>query len=247
MYRYNQDTRQKFSFPAGVTPLAIAADGLGNVYFTAASAGVGSLYQLPGAASASSVVFPVQISNTVGPNPVRLMPDFKSTTVLGNIWVSSGSTYVSQVAVGTGPGSMNGFVTTPIPAFSSGSSYGLAVDQDNAVVTSTVDTNAVNTLVYNGSTWVTLGSGWPYTASTAGITNPTGISLFGANPLSPASADQKSSANLNLNKASIVDQAGNLWVAGSGNNFVTEILGNGVPIYQPYAVGLANGRFQHIP
>ena len=49
-----------------------------------------------------------------------------------------------------------------------------------------------------------------------------------------------------------VDQSGNVWVAGDGtstnpSNFVTEIVGGGVPIYQPYAVGLTNGRFQAIP
>jgi hypothetical protein len=267
MYRYNQNTKQTFSFPAGVTPIAITADGLGNVYFTAATAGVGSLYQLPGAANASSVVFPLQISNTLGPNPARAMPDHTANSALGNIWVSSGSTYVSQVTPGTGPGNLNGFVTTSVSAFSAGSSYGIAVDQFNVVSTSTSDTNAANALTFNGTSWVSLGGGWPYTATTAGISSPTGLSvdgrgntilpngnssfselsLFGANPLSPATGFQKSSTVLNGNKASVVDQAGNIWVAGSGNNFVTEILGAAVPIYQPYAVGLANGRFQQLP
>jgi hypothetical protein len=270
MYRYNQDTRQTFSFPtAGVTPLAITADGLGNIYFTAASAGVGSLYQLAGAAAATSVVFPQQISNTLGPNPVRAMPDFKSTTALGNIWVSSGSTIISQVAPSTNasdPTFMNGFVTTPIPAGVTGSTYGLAVDQFNVVVTSTSDTNEVNAIA--ASTGASLNGGWPYSLTTAGIASATGISvdgrgnvifpnsgnpsfselsLFGANPLSPATGFQKSSASLNNSKASIVDQAGNLWIVGSGNNFVTEIIGNAVPTFQPYAAGLAVGRFQQLP
>jgi hypothetical protein len=50
----------------------------------------------------------------------------------------------------------------------------------------------------------------------------------------------------------IVDQSGNVWIAGDGtlanpSNFVTEIVGGGVPVYQPYSVGLANGRFQAMP
>ena len=44
-----------------------------------------------------------------------------------------------------------------------------------------------------------------------------------------------------------VDQAGNVWIAGSGNTFITEIVGGAVPIYQPYAVGIAVNRFQSIP
>jgi hypothetical protein len=268
MYRYNQNTHVTLAFPVAVSPLAITADGLGNVYFTAVAGTTGSLYQLPAAATAGAAVAPVQISNTVGPNPIRMMPDYKSTTVLGNIWVSSGSTFISQVTAGTGTGSLNGFITTPITAFASGSSYGVAVDAFNAIVTSAIDTGAVNTLVFNGSSYSTAG-GWPFTASsTAGISSPTGISLdgrgstwipnnanpsfselslFGANPLSPSTGFQKASTILNAGRVSAVDQAGNIWIAGDGNTFITEIVGAAAPIYQPYAVGLANGRFQQIP
>src|SRR5437868_1758932 len=35
MYRYNPLTKATLAFPVGVTPLAISADGAGNVYFTA--------------------------------------------------------------------------------------------------------------------------------------------------------------------------------------------------------------------
>jgi hypothetical protein len=269
MYRYNQNTQVTVPFPVAVSPLAITADGLGNVYFTAVADGAGSLYQLPLAATAGAAVTPVQISNTVGPNPTRMMPDYKSTTVLGNIWVSSGSNYISQVTAGTGTGSVNGFITFQIAAFDSGSSYGVAVDAFNAIVTSEIDAGTVNvnTLVFNGSSYSTAG-GWPFTANTAGISSPTGISvdgrgttwlpnnaspsiselsLFGANPLSPSTGFQKASTFLNAGRASAVDQAGNIWIAGDGNTFLTEIVGAAVPIYQPYAVGLANGRFQQIP
>ena len=73
------------------------------------------------------------------------------------------------------------------------------------------------------------------------------VSFFGTLPLSPSTGFLKDATYLNSNKAIAVDQAGNVWIAGSGNNFVTEIVGAGVPLYAPYAVGLANGRFQQIP
>lgn len=52
--------------------------------------------------------------------------------------------------------------------------------------------------------------------------------------------------------AIIIDMSGNVWVAGNGlagspSNSVTEIVGAAVPIYQPYSVGLSNGRFQRLP
>jgi hypothetical protein len=268
MYRYNGNTQASLAFPVGVAPLGITADGLGNVYFTAVTSGVGSLYQLPGAAGASTAVAPVQISNTVGPNPVRLMPDFNTTSTLGNIWVSSGSTYVSQVAAGTGPGSLNGFITTAIPSGLAGSTYGLSVSFGNGVITSTIDTSSISVLVFHDNAWVTA-SGWPFTGTPpAGISSPTAISVdgrmsiwipnnstsalselsfHGPDPLSPSTGYQKTSTFLNSGRASMVDQAGNIWVAGDGNNFITEIVGGAVPIFQPYAVGLSNGRFQTIP
>ena len=99
LYRYNNGAT--LAFPTTVSPIGVTADGLGNVYFTAVSGGVGSLYRIPGAASAASAVAPVQISNAVGANPVRLMPDLQRTagvTVQGNIFVSTGTTSVAEVS-----------------------------------------------------------------------------------------------------------------------------------------------------
>jgi hypothetical protein len=45
----------------------------------------------------------------------------------------------------------------------------------------------------------------------------------------------------------VIDQAGNVWVAGDGASFITEIVGAAVPLYQPYSMGLTNGRYQAIP
>jgi hypothetical protein len=264
MYRYNPNNHAVLAFPVGVAPLAITADGVGNVYFTSFASSVGSLYQLPGAATASAAVSAVQISNQVGPNPMRLMPDFKGNATLGDIWVSTGGPAVAQVTTGSGPGSLNGFVTNMYPT--SGNSYGLAVSHGSFIFVGAGDTGAITRLDPGAGTWAT-GSGWPFTSG-AGISGPTGltidgagntwipnsgsdslseISFFGPTALSPSTGYLTASNVLNSSLASAVDQAGNVWVVGTGNHFVTEFIGSAVPIYQPYAVGLVNGRFQQIP
>lgn len=267
LYRYNPITNTTLAFPVGVAPLAITADGVGNVYFTAVAGTTGSLYELIGAASATAAVSPVQISNTVGPNPIRLMPDYKATATQGNIWVSSGSTFISQVQPSTSGSAMNGFVTNQFTT--TGNSYGLAVNK-GAIFAADNTGGTVFQLNYSGIS----NSGFPLSGATvtaAGINKPTGISVDGRSniwipnsgngtstgsvsqvsvyggAMSPSTGFQKTSSFLNSSSASIVDQAGNVWIVGTGNDFITEIVGEGVPIYQPYAVGLANGRFQSIP
>jgi hypothetical protein len=266
MYRYNPVTKATLAFPVGVTPLAITADGAGNVYFTAVAGTTGSLYILPAGASTPTAVAPVQISSTLGANPIRLMADNQTSapqTTPGNIWVSSGSTYVSQVSQSTAAGNLNGWITAPFTT--SGNSYGLSISSAGNVFISGSD-DTITMLQRSGTNWA-IGSGFPY-AGTAGINAPTGISVdgrsntwipnsgnssvseisfFGPNSLSPSTGFQKDPTFLNASKALAVDQAGNVWVAGTGNNFITEIVGGAVPLYQPYAVGIAVSRFQAVP
>ncbi len=64
---------------------------------------------------------------------------------------------------------------------------------------------------------------------------------------SPTTGFQKDAAFLNSGRAAAIDQAGNIWVVGTGNNFITEIVGAAVPVFTPYSAGLANGRFQSVP
>jgi hypothetical protein len=267
MYRYNPITRTTLAFPVGVTPLAITADGAGNVYFTAVAGTTGSLYMLPAGASTATAVSPVQISSTVGANPVRLMADNTSgtpKTTPGNIWVSSGSTFVSQVSQSAAAGNLNGWITTPFTT--AGNSYGLSISAAGNIFTSAIDTGDITMLLHSGTSWAVC-CGFPYTG-TAGNNGPTGISVdgrsntwipnfgsssvseisfFGPNSLSPSTGFQKDTSFLNASNALAVDQAGNVWVAGSGNSFVTEIVGGAVPMYQPFAVGIAVNRFQSIP
>jgi len=274
MYRYNPSTKASLAFPAGVGlhPLGVTADGLGDVYFTAVTGITGGVYGLFGGAASPVAVAPTQISNLVGSNPMRLMPDFKSNLTLGNLWVSSGSTFISQISPtsSTGGGILNGFLTSSFTV-SGNNSYGISVARGNNVFVSAFDTGAISELAYNGVTWITP-SGWPFTnAASAGISSPTGISIdprqnvwipnnanvaltgsisavsVDSTALSSTTGYQKAATYLHSGRALAVDQAGNIWVAGDGNNFVTEFVGAAVPLYQPYSAGLANGRFQSIP
>lgn len=258
------------AFPTGTaTPLAVTADGLGNVYFTGSSDS--SLYQIPSAATATAIVPPIQISQVLGPNPIRLMPDYNGNTTPSDIWVSTGFGYVARVSPSSSPSDtnyLNGFSTT---TFTIGSqSYGLAVTNNNQVFASSG--GADNYLVLLAGSGTTYLPSWTTPPGFAGINNPTGIAIDGrnnvwvpnntntsatigsiseisavSNALSPTTGFQKSTSILSSGRASAVDQAGNVWVVGDGPSYLTEIVGAGVPIYQPYAAGLANGRFQTIP
>ncbi|HEU5339829.1 hypothetical protein [Edaphobacter sp.] len=275
LYRYNPSSQAVTAFPTASTPLAVTADGLGNVYFT--SSANTSLYMIPGAATASSAVAPVQISSVVGPNPIRTMPDYQGCTGNPvcvpnpvNIWVSSGAGFVSRVSPATsGPNLLNGYSTT---TFSVGNAaYGLAVAANNDVVVSSGGVD--NYLVYLSKA-NSYAPAWTSAAGFAGISNPTGISLdgraniwvpnntdpsgtvgglsevsAGESALSPTSTGfQRPTAYLSKGRASVVDQAGNVWIIGDGMpNSIDELVGAGVPIFQPYAKGLSNGRFQQVP
>jgi hypothetical protein len=274
LYRYNPSTQAKLAFPVTVGPLAITADGVGNIYFTAVAGSVGSLYQLPGAATAGGVVLPVQISSTVGASPLRLMPDFQGIAApippatVGipnpvNIWVTSGTNSVAEVSPSTASGNLNGFITTPHTT--SGNSWGISVTKPGGVFVSSLNSSVID---YGLPPSYGSAPGFPFTAAaSAGINGPKGVTIDGrlnlwipnANAasvseisaagvaLSPATGFAKATSYLNANSVTAVDQAGNVWVVGTGNTFVTEIVGEGVPLFAPYAVGLTNSRFQTIP
>jgi hypothetical protein len=90
--------------------------------------------------------------------------------------------------------------------------------------------------------------------SVSGLDSVSELSIAGANltPNGTSAGGLQLSSGFSTGRSMIIDQSGNVWITGDGtlanpSNFVTEIVGSGVPIYQPYAVGLANGRFQTIP
>jgi hypothetical protein len=274
LYRYNPANNTSLPFPTAAPPLGVTADGLGVVYFTTAA---GNLYRVPNAAVTAAATTPVLISSVVGSNPIRLMPDFQGTSTQSNIWVSSGSTYVSRVTpAAAGPNFVGGFSTTQ---FTTGlDSYGVTVAYGNEVFVSSAGGDNYVTLLTGSGTNYTTPAGWPVATGAGGINNPTASSIDGADnvwipnntnasttvgsvseistaaiALSPVTTGfQKDSTFLSSGRASVVDQAGNVWVVGDGpsgtpSNYITEIVGAGVPIYQPVALGLSNGRFQQQP
>jgi hypothetical protein len=265
MYRYNPATRTSLSFPVGVAPFGMTVDGVGNVYFSATDTIRGSVYMLPGAATATAPVAPIQISSTVGAGPSRLMSDGTSAsprTIPGNIWVSSNSSFVSQLSHSNAPGNLNGWITTPFTTL--GNSRGVSIDSANNVFVSA--TNSISALAHSGASWASA-NGFPFAQLTAGISGPGSISVDGRSniwipnfgqpsiseisfpqptALSPATGFAKDTTLFLGNQALAVDQAGNIWTVGV-NNVVSEIVGAGVPLYQPYAVGISNGHFQSIP
>jgi hypothetical protein len=270
VYQYNPNTRTSITMPVTGTVLGITADAVGNVFYSVAN----SLYELPGASTATSAVTPVQISTTVGSNPVRLMIDNQGTTGTSpnvianpsNIFVSSGAGYFSKVSLGTGTGSVGGYITTQFPTTGT-DSYGLTLNHINSVFVSDFTSGYVDQYELVSGSYQSAPT-FPYiTPANAGISGPTFITVDGRSnvwlpnnmtnslseislaprSLSSTTGFQKSSTYLNAGRAAIVDQAGNLWTVGNGNNFVTEVVGAAVPIFQPYTLGIIKGRFQTVP
>jgi hypothetical protein len=279
IYRYSPGTTLGISqglltFPTTQTPLAVASDGTGNVFFSTIADT--SLYEIPGGATASAAVTPVQVSSVLGSLPISLMAD-----KTGSVWATSGSNFVSRVTPGSAgdPNYLNGFSTTPFNV--PDGTYGLSVTSTNNVLVSSGGiSNTVSYLTGSGISYASA-PGWPVATGMGGINNPASVVLDGAQDVWTVNGSNNSvsgldsvselnlgGANLSPNgtsaggfqlssafsggRAMIIDQSGNVWATGDGtlanpSNFVTEIVGSGVPVYQPYAVGLANGRFQTIP
>lgn len=267
IYRYNPFNRSILPITTATPPLAVTADGAGNVYFSTPD---GSLYQIPPNPTVATT--PTSVATGLGSSPYRLMPD---TT--GAIWVTSGSSFVSQVAPPTAAYNTTGdFLTTPFGT-SGGSSYGIAITNNgNVVVSSTGTQDGLSYLTGSGLNY-TLNSNWPTLAGLGGLSNPTGIAvdpqfnIWAPNNTGTASVSEISISPANLapftsdangfqqgtsyasgGRAVVIDMSGNVWVAGDGgatpSNLVTEIVGASAPVYQPYSRGLACcGRFQNLP
>ena len=242
-----------------------------NIYFTTATNT--SLYEIPAGATATSAVTPTQISTVVGSNPTRIIVDTSHNIWVA----TGGNVIAQVVPLATDPGNslgyLNGFATYEygVP----NNSYGITVTQNptNVYVSSNGSNDSFSALSGSGTNY---SLAWTTTPGQAGINNPTAIvvdgranawgvnnasntstSLYSVSEVTTAGASlspdgttsggfQLPSSFLNGGNSLTVDMSGNVWVAGSGNS-VNEIVGSGVPVYQPYSVGLQNGRFQTIP
>jgi hypothetical protein len=223
------------------------------------------LYEFPQGTAASAAVTPVAIATGIGSSPSRLVIDSNPA-----IWTTSGSNFLTRTVL-TNPNAGTGFTSAQITSLSP--TYGLSISAIQAgginnyvAVGSQGISNTLSFLQGSGTTYSSA-SGWPVT----GLNKPAGVAIDGAQnvwtinnapgansileltpaaqPLSPATGFQKSSAFLGSGHALVIDSSGNVWIGLDGTNSITEIVGAAVPIWQPVSNGLnpSVNRFQSIP
>jgi hypothetical protein len=271
--RYSVVNKISLAFTAPGPVLAIAGDGPGDIFFTVPN----GLYEIPAlAAAAATTSAPVQIPSVVTSDN-SLMPDKPGMPdTAGNLWASTGTSSTFQQISG---GTVTPFTATAntqgIAVTSSNGVYVSSVTPGNSI---SYFANVAGSLLSSWTADAPLGGLNQPTAiavdgasnvwSANRIANPnpavnfdptapptqfgvTEINVSG-NPVSPDTASggfQKSASYLNGSSSIIVDQSGNVWVAGAvpSNNFITEIVGIAAPIFQPYSLGLIKGTFQTAP
>jgi hypothetical protein len=215
-------------------PLALAADGVGNVYFSTVN---GNLFQIPNATAGTPGPLTEIFANpSTGMLPTGLFIDssISPTTApqTGAIWMTSGNGTITRTAPSTAttdPNISNGFTTTifqntPSPT------YGIAVSP--VITTSTTDpvthittslsTNNVYTSIPNTSP-----ANPPAPATTSSVANYVGLgtSYQGANGWSTSGA-----GGLNNPFGIALDGIGNIWTANNGNDSITEISAAGAAL-----------------
>ncbi|GAC1355666.1 MAG: hypothetical protein NVSMB3_01110 [Acidobacteriaceae bacterium] len=273
VYRYNTDSKATLAFPTTTLPFAMAADGNGNVYYSTITPA--SVWMIPAAASAPAAVPAIQISSTVGPTPARLLVDGKGAIwVSSGDNVVSQITPITDGAPNQLNGYSTVQFTTPAPSYGLAANPG-TTGQNGIYVSSQDPANQIDLLVGTGVTYQP-GAGFPTASNAGGLNTPSSIALDGAQNVwaandqspsdtTPGVVSQISAAGVSLSpdgtsggyqkdrtsfingRSIAVDQGGNVWVGRDGSNLVTEIVGAAVPVFQPFALGLATGRFQTIP
>ena len=248
---------------------AITVDGSDNIFFSSIVGGQGMVYKITGGARASGINNPDAISGNVGTAPARLFPDS-----VGDIFVTSGAGYVTELQTSTASTAVGGYVATVINGLPSPTT-GVVVGPANRVYITSGDPGASLSVLAPSTSGNGYGLLFSTAANTGGLSNPLGIWIDGGQTSYAANNTANSSTNLyalslvaldgtevsasgntnggyqkplvyfNQMRNILVDQSGNVWVTNDGNaSSITEVIGVGVPIYGGYAAGLTNGRFQ---
>ena len=270
IYAYNPSggAIRTFTVPTGGgSPLAIVADGTGNIFFSTVNGTTGSVYEIINAANVNNTSSPVLITNAVGPNPARMFPDSAA-----DIWVTSGSSFVTELQFTTGQGNVHNFL--PVQFNVAGPTYGIIVGPANRIFITSQDAGSTLTILQpSGNSYAIQTTS---TGNIGGLNKPTGIwidggvnswvgnntaetsGLYAASEIATdgtaVSASgtnggyQKLASAIGAARNTMVDPIGNVWIVNDNlPNSVTELLGAAVPIYAPYSAGITNGRFQSIP
>jgi len=271
IYRYDPSTQSTKSITTTAPILAITVDGSGATFYSTSVGGVGNVYRINNASSSSGNTTTL-ISNTVGSNPVRMFPDTS-----GDIWVASGSNFVSELATATGGTNfIGGYATTQFSL--AAPTFGVTVGPSNNVRVTSQNTAALLTKLTPSGSSFAVAPGFPTASNAGGMNNPTGVTIDGARNNWIANGMPEGTGNTALSvidnngvsitadgsanggyqqvggsilaatRTIIIDQVGNVWLTNdNASNSITQIVGAAVPIYQPFSLGLQQGRFQSIP
>ncbi len=268
VYRYHPPNAATtaVAFPTSAAPASIAADGVGNVYYTVPSSA--TLFDIPLAATATPPTLPatagVSIATAIGSAPSRVLVDSAPS-----VWTTSGTTSINRTAC-TAPTTVTPGCTTS-SFTTSGSTYGIAATAIYIIPGGTrnsifVSMDGSSLTLYQGiNTTYTQITGWPLTT----LSTPLAVASDGAQnvwtvnnlsnansvfeagvgkqALSPAAGFQKTATYLGGARSLAIDSSGNVWIGLDGANSVTEIVGAAVPVVQPFAAALNKGTFQTIP
>ncbi len=234
-----------------------------------------SVWKISGAASATVAVPPVVISNDVSSTPARILVDANGSIWAStrDAFVS----LISPATTGSNllNGYTTTHVATPTPSYGLAVTGNLG-GNNSIFVSSQEGSNTIEKLTGSGVNYSTA-NGFVSASNAGGLNVPSAIAIDGAQNVWAAndqpdtdtnqgsvtelttsgvslSADgaaaggyQKDPGSFVHGRTIAIDQSGNVWIGNDGDPAITEIVGGAVPIFQPFAIGLSNNRFQTKP
>jgi hypothetical protein len=250
----------------GVFPYSIVSDGLGNIFYTDATAK--NVHLITGVGTSSI------IGSSTGSSPF-----FMTADTAGRVWVTESSTAgaLYEYYPSTGTGSANGYISANVGNTTyTYNDYGIGVGRNNSIYVA--NSSSRNTLGWATPTTPGAAALAGTTAYTAGISSPRGIAVDGAgnvwapngvaassglftvsefdmsgNPLSPTTTATTAAANTggfqkpvtvfpNALRGVAIDPSGNVWFGSNsaGTSTIAEIVGAAVPVITPLSLQLMN-------